>query len=87
MNQGWISTHDISVKRLTIYDPDPVLNRAFGLASWKLNKEGMKKYHECLKMAESREKNMTLDGNVITEQYTGKNTKTHGKIYIGWFQL
>ena len=68
---------DISVKRLTINVPDPVLNRAFGLASWKLNKEGMKKYHECVKMAESREQNMTLDGNVITEQYTGKNTKTY----------
>ena len=41
---------------MTIYDSDPVLNKAFGLASWKLNVEGMKKFHECVKMAESRGK-------------------------------
>ena len=72
---------DISVKRLTIYDADPVLNKAFGLASWKLNVEGMKKFHKCVKMAESRGKNMVLEGQIITEQYTGKITKNYTGIY------
>ena len=72
---------DISVKRLTIYDQDPLLNKAFSVASWKLNVEGMKKFHECVKMAESREKNMVLDGHIITETYSGKTTKTYTGIY------
>lgn len=72
---------DISLKRLTIYDQDPLLNKAFSVASWKLNVEGMKKFHECVKMAESREKNMVLDGHIITETYSGKTTKTYTGIY------
>ena len=68
---------NITFKRLTIYDPDPEIKKALDLASWKLNVEGMKKFHESLKMAESKEPNMKLDGNEITEEYSGKHTKTY----------
>ena len=68
---------DIVMKRLTIYDPKPELNKALSSASWKLNVEGMKKFHECLKMAESKEQNMSLDDESITEKYTGHKTKEY----------
>ena len=42
-----------------------------------LNVEGMKKFHECLKMAESKEQNMSLDDESITEKYTGHKTKEY----------
>ena len=42
----------------------------------------MKKFHESLKMAESKEVNMKLDGTEITEEYSGKNTKN----YIGKYE-
>ena len=73
---------EVLTKRLTIYDPDPEVNKALALASWKLNREGMKKFHESLKMAQEREKNMTLEGNIITETYTGASTKD----YIGKYE-
>ena len=43
----------------------------------KLNVEGMIKFHESLNMAESKEPNMKLDGQEITEEYAGKHSKTY----------
>ena len=61
-------------RRLIIHHTVPLFDQALQTASWKLNIRGMKNFHECLTMAESRKEHMKLEGNTVVEVYTGRNT-------------
>ena len=73
---------NINLRRLVIHHPDPEFEKALQTASWKLNAAGMRRFHECLKMAEFKKPQMTLQGNQVEEKYVGKNTAK----YVGHYE-
>ena len=68
--------------RLIIYHKNPVYRRALETASWDLNKGDMKLFLECLKMKESKEKDMSMEGDTIVEKFRGRDTNT----YVGKYK-
>ena len=73
-----ISNH----RRLLFHDPENKhVDKALELASWELNQGGYRLFYQELKAALFKQKNMSLDDNLVTEKYIGKKTKldTGGK--------
>ena len=73
---------------------DENVDKALEAASWKLNEGGYRLYFQELKAAIFKKENMKLDGNIITETYIGKKTKSYvghyetdgNKCNCSWFQ-
>ena len=69
-----ISNH----RRLLFHDPENKhVDKALELASWELNEGGYRLFYQELKAALFKQKNMSLDDNIITEKYIGKKTKSY----------
>ena len=66
-------------RRMVIHNENPIYNEALKQASWYLNAAGMRMYNQAIVMSDKRQHLCTIDGNVVTEKYEGRNTRG----YIG----
>ena len=65
-------------RRLLFHDPENEhVDKALELASWELNEGGYRLFYQELKAALFKQKNMSLDENIITEKYIGKIGRAH----------
>ena len=64
------------------YPENKRIDLALEEASWVLNEGGMKRFFSELKVAESKKKNIILEGTSLTETYTGLKTRN----YVGRYK-
>ena len=69
-------------RRVVYHHKIPEFERALEQGSWELNAGGMKAFYEALNMANDLKDRFKIEGDDITETYTGRNTAP----YIGRYK-